>query len=167
MTSRFAHHTPAPRAMASSKQARVLVIGCGNPLRGDDGLGWHVTQALSNLNLEHLEVITRHQLTPELAEEIAAKDRVIFVDATLETQPGKMITRELEPKSATGTLTHHVTPESLLALAQTLYGRVPFATAIAVGVSSLEHSEQLSPEVSAAMPKVVEAILQCANASSA
>ena len=49
--------------------ARSLIIGYGNPLRSDDGFGWHATQKLTiQLHYADVEIITRHQLTPELAE---------------------------------------------------------------------------------------------------
>ena len=54
---------------------KVLVIGYGNSLRGDDGIGPAVAQAFADEDAtECADVIVCHQLTPELAESIAAVD---------------------------------------------------------------------------------------------
>ena len=55
-----------------------LVIGIGNPLRGDDGVGWWLAR-----RAECAGSLVRlvPQLTPELALEVAAARRVLFVDA--------------------------------------------------------------------------------------
>ena len=58
-----------------------LVIGIGNPLRGDDGIGWRLAAQLPAGS--GLGVRCRQQLTPELAEELAAVERVLFLDAWL------------------------------------------------------------------------------------
>ena len=62
----------------------ILIIGFGNSLRRDDGAG----PALANMVLAHesfedIRIIKAHQLTPELAEEVAAPDvsAVIFMDS--------------------------------------------------------------------------------------
>jgi hydrogenase maturation protease len=61
---------------------RILIIGYGNPLKSDDGLGWHAAQELSReLTPPGVKVIRAHQLTPELAEEASTAELVLFIDA--------------------------------------------------------------------------------------
>lgn len=133
-----------------------LVIGYGNPLRGDDGLGWHVAQALTETRPENIAVIARHQLTPELAETLARAARVVFVDTSVELPPGVLNVQGLEPMASGESFAHRLEPAHLLALTLALYGRAPCATLITVGAVSLEPSEHLSPDVAAAIPKVVQ-----------
>ena len=65
--------------------ARALIIGYGNPLRGDDGLGWRAAEQLAEIIPQsEAEVIACHQLTPELAEPISRARLVIFIDMSLE-----------------------------------------------------------------------------------
>jgi hydrogenase maturation protease len=136
-----------------------LVICYGNPLRGDDGIAWQVAQELLDLKLEHLEVITVHQLMPELAQMVAQASGVIFVDASLEIEPGEIMVRELEPAAQSKTFTHHLEPGNLLALANMLYGRAPQrAIVVSVGVSDMDYTEQLSPTIQTAIPKILEVI---------
>jgi hydrogenase maturation protease len=45
----------------------TLLIGYGNPLRGDDGLGWQVADQVARDADKSIKVVATHQLTPELA----------------------------------------------------------------------------------------------------
>lgn len=75
---------------------RALLIGYGNPLRSDDGLGWRVAEALrtqveqqaateATAQAQSLDIVTCQQLNPELAEAISRADLAIFVDAAVPT----------------------------------------------------------------------------------
>ena len=61
--------------------ADVLVIGYGNTLRGDDGIGPAVAGEIDRLAVPGVRVIVVHQLTPELAADLAACRRAVFIDA--------------------------------------------------------------------------------------
>jgi hydrogenase maturation protease len=132
----------------------VLIIGYGNPLRGDDGLGYRAAERIPG-------AIAVHQLTPELMDPISRADRVVFLDASAEGVPGEIRRRALVP-AASGAFTHHATPEGLLAGALELYGRCPEATLITVTGASFELSESLSPEVQAALEEILRSV--CASA---
>jgi hydrogenase maturation protease len=80
----------------------LVIIGYGNPLRGDDGIGWHAANTLAthydtlamtdgfdrtdegelSLLPQAVNVIVCHQLMPELAATIATAAVVVFLDAT-------------------------------------------------------------------------------------
>src|SRR5579884_346516 len=66
----------------------TLIIGIGNPLRSDDGLGWAVAEQLSQACLPGCVIRMVHQLTPELALWMATVSRVIMIDANREGEPG-------------------------------------------------------------------------------
>jgi hydrogenase maturation protease len=139
---------------------KALIIGYGNPLRGDDGIGQAVAQALANeAAIDYAHVIVCHQLTPELAECIAAVALVVFVDAAVNIPPGIVDVREIQGASALSPgLVHTADPAALLDLARKLYGRSPQAFLVTVGVSSLELSEGLSEAAAAALPLAVAAV---------
>jgi hydrogenase maturation protease len=61
----------------------VVVIGYGNTLRGDDGAGPAVAQAIADRALPGVRSLAVPQLTPELAEIVAEANLVVFVDAAL------------------------------------------------------------------------------------
>src|SRR5436190_12555441 len=63
----------------------TLVIACGNPLRGDDGVARVAGERLIALQLTEVRVLTVHQLMPELIEDIKKAARVLFLDAGIDT----------------------------------------------------------------------------------
>jgi hydrogenase maturation protease len=68
--------------------AGVLVVGYGNSLRGDDGVGWHAAGRLAaDPRLAGARVLARHQLTPELAVDVAQASLVVLVDAVAGAEP--------------------------------------------------------------------------------
>lgn len=135
----------------------VIVIGYGNPLRSDDGFGWHAGRLLAHaLAGQDAEVITCHQLTPELAERLSQSRCAVFIDADAQGEPGKIHRRAVRPQEASSTFTHNCTPSGLLASAERLYGRRPQAVVITVSAQSFAFGDILSPAVSAALPKVAK-----------
>jgi hydrogenase maturation protease len=142
---------------------KILILGYGNTLRKDDGLGIYAAQALATLTLpDGVEIYTYQQLSPELSPILAQMDRVIFIDASLAAsgeKSGTINTRILQPRtSQPGSITHHFDPETLLAMAETLYGHAPQAMLFSVTAVSFDLEEGLSPEVTEALPFLVESI---------
>jgi len=143
----------------------LLVIGYGNPLRGDDGVGQIAARRLSERPLaDQVEVLPCHQLTPELAWPISRADLVIFIDAGLDQPPGAVACRPIEPLEAGGAWTHAASPSALLAGALELYGARPRALLVSIGVASLDYHEQLSEPVSAALQRVTWMVEQLITA---
>jgi len=143
----------------------MLIIGYGNPLRGDDGVGWRVAEAArAALPEGAATVLTVHQLTPELAEPISRAGRVVFVDAAAAGEPGTVNCFALEEAGKLPALqgTHQTTPDALLAMAGELFGRRPPATMVTIVGESFEVSEALTPLVEAAVPEAVARIVALA-----
>lgn len=135
----------------------VLVIGYGNPLREDDGVGCVAAESLAAESFgAAFASETIHQLLPELAEPVSAADFVIFIDAAVEGQPGQVTEYTVLPRpAAPGALNHHLDPAGLLDLAASLYGRCPPARMFTVTAARLGYREGLSPEVAAALPELL------------
>jgi hydrogenase maturation protease len=134
----------------------VLVIGYGNSLRGDDGVGVVAAEQLSEiLQNSQVKVLVRQQLTPELASEMSKADRVIIIDAAKGERPGQIIVSKIEPDNDPSTFTHELRPSTLLACAQELYGRHPATFLVSVTGYSLDFSEELSQPVKRVMPEVL------------
>ena len=144
------------------RMGKVLIIGYGNPLRSDDGFGWHASRMIAQqLTGRDVRVITCHQLTPELAEPLSQSSHAVFIDADARGEPGEIHWREVHPGVPdSSAFTHACSPTGLLASAARLYGRVPRAVAVTVSAQSFAFGESLSPVVSAALPKVIERVLQ-------
>lgn len=144
----------------------TLVIGYGNPLRGDDGAGWRAAELIdAGQRPSGVAVLRCHQLTPELAEDISTADLVVLVDACYDgCSPGVVTTTAVgaanRPAAHTGPAwSHHLDPDGLVGLAASLYGHAPPAVLVRVAAANLEPGTCLSPEVSAAMTEVVGAVL--------
>ena len=140
--------------------ARALIIGYGNLLRSDDGFGWHAAQELATeMHDADLEVMARHQLTPELAETASHFQLVIFIDAARDLPPGELRcakisggeNREHPEQRQASSFSHSLTPISLLAWTAELYSQFPDAYYIAVGGESFAEGESMSPVMQAAI----------------
>ena len=140
----------------------VLVIGYGNTLRTDDGVGRHAAERLADdPRLDGARVIARHQLTPELALDISRAALVVFVDASSRPSAGHFTVEPMEPTSRHGARwSHHLDPPSLLDLTGELYGRVPDAVLISVGVESVLPGDRMSPMVEASLPGLIDAVAE-------
>jgi hydrogenase maturation protease len=134
---------------------RIVVAGYGNPLRGDDGVGWRVAEAVAEKWGERVCVLMGQQPAPEWAPELAAADVAFLVDATHEAAPGLRV-RRLEPVVGEQLLDGHTLgPEQLLGLAATLYGRVPESYLLLLPIENLDFGERLSPTTARAAKRAL------------
>jgi hydrogenase maturation protease len=139
----------------------VVLLACGNTLRGDDGVAWNIGLAIEEIPLlAAVKVTFTQQLLPEHAELLKDKESVLFLDCSAVSEPGTVSTIALNPApSLPRILTHHLDPASLLRLTQDLYGKAPpVAYAITVGGASFALGEQLSSKVEAAIPVAIDAV---------
>jgi hydrogenase maturation protease len=141
----------------SPPQVRVLILACGNTLRSDDGVGpWLADWAEQHFSAHpEIHVISRQQWTPDLAEDIANATSVLFIDCSVESAPGSIHLRPVEPSSPQqGLATHHSGAPELLALARDLYGSSPMNPQLmTIGAGSTELGEEFSSPVLAALSR--------------
>ncbi len=148
--------------MNASAKGRPLVIGIGNPLRGDDGLGWAAAEQLAGDGEVDCDVLAVHQLTPELAQWVAAATLVVLIDASREGEPGALCIRPLSLSEQPVPLsTHYTTPEELAALTTMLYERCPPLVIISLTGADFSIGESFSPIVARSIPPVCAAVRQC------
>ena len=144
------------RAGHGQQDAMTLVIGYGNPLRGDDGAGPAVAEQIRGL-FPGIRVITPHQLLPELADTIARADLVVFVDAALGATPGAVRCDPVRP-GPEARLDHVLTPAALLRLTSDAFGCEPPSWLVRVQGQSFGVGRTLSGPVAGAVPAAVELI---------
>ena len=152
---------------------RSLVIGYGNPSRRDDGVAWHVVNALRRRwgqpalppladGWEDLggrrDTLFLQQLTPELAATVAEYDLVVFVDASLLPTQEPVRVGPVAPRYRLAAISHHLDPAALLALSEQLNGRAPQGFLVSIQGHDLNFGEELSPETAAAVPSGVEQV---------
>jgi Ni,Fe-hydrogenase maturation factor len=93
---------------------RTLIVSIGNPLRSDDGLAHRVVVVLG------ADSRRVHQLTPEVAADLAGYDRVVFLDAAVDSALPRI--DPVPPPSDLLPLGHIGSPSDVVALARGLYG---------------------------------------------
>lgn len=121
----------------------LLVIGYGNTLRSDDGVGPKVADAVAELNLPGLTVIQCGLLTPELADPISRASHVIFVDAAADA-PREVQLRPLDPAESSQIMAHAANPRTMLALARDVFGHAPKAWWLTIPIEDMSIGENLS-----------------------
>jgi len=137
--------------------AELLVIGYGNTLRSDDGVGPRVAEVVERLRLPGVRTFTCQQLSPEHAEMISQVEQVVFVDAAVDG-PKEVQLRELAPGESTQLMAHAADPRTMLALARDVFGHTPKAWWLTVPAVSLEFSETLTPEAQSGLTEAVQSI---------
>jgi Ni,Fe-hydrogenase maturation factor len=96
------------------------------------------------------------QLTPEMAEDVSAYDRVCFVDAHTGKIPQNVQLVELAPEYQTSPFTHHMTPEMLLSMCGSLYEKVPEAILVSVRGYEFGFETELSTFTASLVTEAVE-----------
>jgi hydrogenase maturation protease len=139
----------------------LLVIGYGNELRGDDGVGPYVARAVGAWGRKGVAAVVVHQLVPELAEALSRAEVAVFVDAG----PGAGEC-EVRPLTVSGgpAVGHALNPGWLLAAAREWYGRAPIAWMITVPAERLEHGEGLSARAARGAAAALSQIAALADA---
>jgi hydrogenase maturation protease len=151
--------------MKTSNPKKVLILGVGNTLMQDDGIGVHVTQSFKS---EHhsqpcFNILDGGTIGLALLPEIEDADAVIIVDASeIGGQPGSMqifrneeIDQQLSGKKRT---VHEVALSDLFSAAA-IRGRCPSQRAlIAIQPASTELGLYPTPQVQAVIPQACEAI---------
>ncbi|HOX57696.1 MAG TPA: hydrogenase maturation protease [Candidatus Paceibacterota bacterium] len=124
--------------------AALLVIGYGNTLRRDDGVGPRVAETVASLALPGVRALVCPLLTPELAEAVSEARLVIFVDAAVDA-PRQVQMRKLLPAASSQIMAHAASPATLLAVARDVFGHAPEAWWLTIPVEDIGIGEELSP----------------------
>ena len=120
---------------------RALLIACGNPLRGDDGVAAHTLALLpGDATARRLQV---HQLTPELASDLARHEIVLFVDAD-RTAHSVRILPVGEDAPSPSALTHASTVQEVVMLARALFAWRGAAFTCALPIDGVDAGAPLS-----------------------
>jgi hydrogenase maturation protease len=140
---------------------KVLIIGYGNSLRGDDVVGRHVAQMLGEhyRNDRDVRVIGAHQLTPEMAEDISTSEFVLFLDAAVGSLAGVIKHARVAPRPGPLSFAHSFAPDLLLAAADELYGSAPRAELLTIVGASFDVGDGLSAAVIQRLPELFERAL--------
>ncbi len=152
-----------------------IIVGYGNVDRQDDGVAWHVLAETLRLcgrpapaspddefpeDDQNPAVLFALQLTPELAETLSLYERACFVDAHTGRVQAEVNEEVIQPEYQTSPLTHHMTPQSCLALAQSLYGHAPHSILVSVRGYEFGFSHELSERTESLAKQAAERIVE-------
>ena len=136
----------------------VLVLGVGNLLVGDEGVGVHAIQALQEMEWpEHVDLLDGGTGGFHLLGHLSGYPRIILIDATRDgNPPGTVAAFEPRlPSDFPPSLGAHDIGLKDLISALALTGPIPDMTVVTVSIEELKPMEMsLSPEVEAAVPEV-------------
>ena len=102
----------------------TLLIGYGNPGRGDDGLGPAFARRIAARQLPGLTVEIDYQLTVDHALMIADAGRVVFADAALDAEAAFYF-RSVEEATSGSLGSHAIGPADAMTLSRLLFGAAP------------------------------------------
>jgi hydrogenase maturation protease len=143
----------------------TLVIGLGNPLRGDDGVGVRVAQMLATQALPpDVEVLDGGTQGLGLVNLMEGRRRVILVDAAdVGRAPGEFVRFTPDEARLLGDEAHlsvHAGGlRDALLLAQALQVLPDEVIIFGVQPARLEWDSALSPEIEATLPDLITAVL--------
>jgi len=163
--------TTKPATTQVSLPSSTLVIGLGNPILGDDGVGWKVVERLkSSLTTPHLPLETDCVSLGGLSlmERMLGYERVILVDSmeTGQSPLGSVRVIPLEaltdPSAGHSASAHDTSLITALRTAETMGLPIPKSVEIvAIEAKNVyDFSEELSPPVMAAVPQAVEKVME-------
>jgi hydrogenase maturation protease len=177
--------TSAPHLLLSSSPPRTLVLGLGNPILGDDGVGWRVVEAAQEAwrttderrktdDEEVSSFVIRPSSSIEfdfvslgglaLMERLVGCGRAILVDAiqTRDGVPGAIYRLTLDDlPTLHADAIHDASLKAALAVGQRLGARLP-QEIVVIGIEAInlwDFSESLSPQIAASVPRAAEMVL--------
>jgi hydrogenase maturation protease len=153
---------------------RTLLVGFGNLDRADDGVAFHVVNALrhrlgqaaldeNSTGLDELgnmvDSVFIGQLIPEMIDLLDGYDRIIFVDAHVDPTLDELYCETVSPEEAGLTFTHHMSPATLLAFYKALRSRDLEGHLISILGRNFDFNHSLSMETQSFIEPAVDLIL--------
>jgi hydrogenase maturation protease len=144
----------------------ILVLGLGNPLRGDDGVGPRIVAELERRDLpEGVTTMDVGTAGLDLLHLLEGWDRAIVVDAAdVGLKPGQFARFTPDEarlaQNSDGLSFHQVGLSGVLSLANALGHPLPEIVIFGVQPAEIDWKEGLSPAVEAIIPKLIEMLIK-------
>jgi hydrogenase maturation protease len=154
---------------------KTLLIGYGNPDREDDGVAWHILRGVADFFSlvipdtldedlikvdEKLHFLFDLQLIPEMTFDMSQYSRLCFVDAHTGALQNDLNIQSLDRKYQNSPLTHHMTPQTILAILDQTFDHKPEAILVSVRGFQFGFENFLSPNTKKLATEAIEKISQ-------
>jgi hydrogenase maturation protease len=147
----------------TKKPPRIVVVGVGNLLLKDEGIGIHTVKALEEMDLPPDVKIIDGGTAPDLIAYTEAGDKLIIVDAAKAGgEPGTVYRFLPEDLSQNGGIlsTHELGVEQNLRLMSLAGNRPGEIVIIGVEPGEIGWGTELSPELQRKIPEIVKIVLR-------
>jgi len=152
-----------------AKKIGTLIVGLGNPILGDDGVGWKVAEEVKKqlTTNKPVDVDCLSLGGISLMEHLIGYDHAILIDAlALEESPGSILILKLSDlpnySAFHTTSTHDTTLQNAIELGKSMGARLPDDITV-VGIATkraFDFSEKLSPPIEEAVPLAAKFVLE-------
>jgi len=157
---------PAPHKKGGEKISppNIVILGIGNLLLSDEGVGVHVANELMEMDLpEGVSVVEGGTDGFRLLNIITEADRLIVIDSVKGgAAPGSIYRFHLDDikNCPTGfkTSVHQIGILEVINMSG-LIGKTPLTTVIGIEPLSLDMGMELSPEIREKIPRIIELVL--------
>ena len=151
-------------AEARIRPCPTLVLGLGNILLRDEGVGVRVVQAMKQMRLPpDVEVFDGATAGVDLLDVLADRRRVVVIDAIAGDSPPGTVLRltpdDLAPRHTRGVSLHDLGLVEALALAKQLNAYPEEVVIIGVKPHRVECGLELSPKTARMVPRIIEQVL--------
>lgn len=146
-----------------SPPKKIVILGVGNILLSDEGVGVHIANELMKIDMpEEVRVVEGGTDGFRLLDVITDADRLIVVDAVKGgAAPGTIYRFDIDEikdcPSGFKTSVHQIGILEVINLSS-LIGRTPYTTVIGIEPKSLAMGMDLSSEIKAKIPRIIELI---------
>ena len=150
---------------------KIVILGVGNILLSDEGIGVHVANELMKMEFpSNVSVIEGGTDGFRLLNIITETDRLIVIDAVKgDAIPGSIYRFDVNDVSSCPsgfkTSVHQIGILEVIDLSG-LIGKTPRTTVIGVEPKSLEMGMELSPEIKEKVPRIIELVVDELKSSS-
>ena len=142
----------------------VLVLGIGNILLGDEGVGVRVIEQMQKMRLpDYVEVVDGGTAGADLLDVLAERQKVIIIDAVgADCEPGTVLrftANDLVRPGGVGMSLHELGLVEALTMAKQLGCEPKDVVVLGIKPKDIKCGLELSEEVAASVPRVIELVL--------
>ncbi len=153
---------PVLSIQMTQKTNTILIVGVGNTLRGDDGIGAYICSCMELLKIPGVQTLQVQQLDTALLDELMQANHIIIADASFEGKSVEFF-KVSGNEPLRGSSSHHMSAPLLLQMAQTIYQKELSLLICAVAGYRFGMKEKLSVKAKKNADIAVAAIIEWIN----